>query len=147
MNNIAHLYTLPIATWQAAAELSTSSIEGINQSWLENVLHLEYIEAQTAQIVGVAFALYDLDGAIDPETGSDVYTPRSVKKFAADLCERATIAQLGSLSHTAKRAGAMLAEIFAALEKEADMELTDREDYGQHYMSDETYAQHFQNHA
>ena len=143
MQNIAHLYTLPIGTWQAAAELSTSSIEAINQNQLESVLHLEYIERQTAEIVGAAFALYDLDGTTDPDTDSHYYTPRSVATFAADLCERASNAQLSSLAHTAKRAGAMLAEIMAALEKAAEIELTDRNDYGQHCMSDATFAAHF----
>ncbi len=137
MSNVAHLYGLPIEVWQIAADLSTSSVEAINQSELESALHLQWLERQTSQITGAVLALFELEGAVNPATGLAVYTPRNVQRFAAQLCERATTAQLSSLAHTAKRSGAMVAEIFAAIEKAAESELDDRNDHGQHYMSEE----------
>ena len=129
MSNVTHLYSLPFSSWQIAADLSTSSVEAINQQQLESALHLEWLERQTSQITGAALALFELEGAVNPVTGLAIYTPRNVAKGASDLCERATTAQLSSLAHTAKRAGAMLAEIFAALEQAAESELDDRNSY------------------
>lgn len=137
MANLSHLYDLSMDTWQTIADLSTSSIESINQRELESALHLAWLERQTSQITGASIALFELEGAVNPATGLAVYTPRSLAKGASDLCERATTAQLSSLAHTAKRAGAMLAEIMAAIEKAAESELDDRNDHGQHYMSEE----------
>jgi hypothetical protein len=129
MSNVAYLYSLPISTWQIAADLSTSSVEAINQSELESALHLEWLERQTSQITGAAIALFELEGAVNPATGLAVYTSRNIAKAASDLCERATNAQLSSLAHTAKRAGVMLAEFMAAIANAAESELDDRQSY------------------
>jgi hypothetical protein len=143
MQNIAHLYSLPIGTWQALSDLTTSSVEAIAQRELEGALHHVWLEQTTSQVTGAVMALFELEGARHPDTGSYLWDRDNIKKFAADFCELATNAQLATLAQTAKRAGEMVSTMLSILEEAADTELTDRTDHGQHYLTDEKFSQAF----
>jgi hypothetical protein len=126
MQNIAHLYALPIGTWQALSDLTTSSVEGIAQRELEGALHHVWLEQTTSQLTGAVMALFELEGARHPETGCYLWDCDNIKKFAADFCERSTTAQLATLAHTAKRAGEMVSTLLSILEEAAGDEWQER---------------------
>ena len=144
--SLTQLHDLPVTIWEAHNALLTSSADALGGRELEATRPAEWTAGSTAQTVGAVFTLFDMDGQRDRVTGDDLISRSSLQRLAAHLCERATDHQLATLSNCAERVGEIMQQFLNEIGKAADVELTDRHDHGQHWISDDAMTRLFPTH-